>query len=56
MKKGDAVMFKNPLPDEIGLMLFVLEMRGDRVLCEAEVDMNFKPTAVYQVEDLEVMH
>lgn len=55
MKKGDFVMLKNPLPDEIGLILSVVEMRGDRVLVEAQVDMNLKPTTVYLVDDIEVM-
>ena len=55
MKKGDFVMLTNPLPDESGLILSVLEMRGDRVLVEAQVDMNLKPTTVYMVDDLEVI-
>ena len=55
MKKGDFVMLTNPLPNEAGLILSVVEMRGDRVLVEAQVDMNLKPTTVYLVEDLEVV-
>jgi hypothetical protein len=55
MKNGDFVMFTVPLSDEEGVLFQVLEMRGDRAMIEAQVDMNFKPTQVNQVEDLEVV-
>lgn len=55
MKKKDFVMLINPLPDEVGLIMSVLEMRGDRVLVEAQVDMNLKPTAIYLEYELEVI-
>jgi len=55
MNAGNFVMFKNPNPDELGLIFSVLELRGDRVLVSADVDMVVNPTMVYQVADLEVV-
>lgn len=55
MKNGDTVQFKQPYSDEIGLQMRVLEMRGDRVLVEAQVDMFLKPTSVHLVAELEML-
>lgn len=56
MKEKDIVKFKEPSPEEIGSLMVVLEMRGDRALVS---DLRFAewgipPTDVYSVNDLEV--
>lgn len=56
MKKGDIVKFKNVVDvgDEDLRMVLLENPDGGRVLVEAIVEMNLKPTSRYNIEDLEV--
>lgn len=56
MKKGDIVEFKEPLEDEIGLTFILLEdPDGDRVLAEAVVDMEIRPTYILKLIDIRLI-
>lgn len=47
---NQKVKFSQPLNEqEESLVMIVLEMRGDRCLVEAQVDMKILPTMVYLV-------
>ena len=50
---GDNVKFTNPMQDEIGLTMKVLEVNGDRLLVEYNVDMHIKPSGIVLVADVE---
>ncbi len=55
MKNGDTVKFAQCLePGDDTLTFTVLEMRGDRVLVEANVGMRLNPTYVYPTADMVV--
>ncbi len=55
MKKGDIVKFKKVVDagDEVLRMVLLENPDRGRVLAEAIVDMNIKPTSRHNVEDLE---
>ena len=56
MKKGDIVKFKTVVDpgDETLRMVLLEDPDGGRVLVEALVDMNLRPTNRYNIDDLEV--
>lgn len=56
MKKGDLVEYKNPLPDEKGLRLILLEEPdGGRVLAEAVVNMVIKPSYILNISEIQIV-
>ena len=56
MKKNDIVEYKKPLLDEIGVKFILLEEPdGGRVLVEAIVDMEIRPTYILNVSDLKLV-
>jgi hypothetical protein len=56
MKKGDIVKFKKivDVGDEHLRMILLEDPDRGRVLVEAIVDMNLKPTSRHNVDDLEI--
>lgn len=56
MKKDDIVEFKEPLEDEIGLKFILLEEPdGGRVLAEALVNMEIRPTYILMLTDIRLV-
>jgi hypothetical protein len=53
MKQDDIVKFTNPMPDEIGLTMKVLEIDGSWLLVEYLVGMNINPTGIASLSEVE---
>lgn len=51
---SSLVVFINPFPDEIGLVMKVLEVNGDRLLVESLVNQPINPTSVILAADVEI--
>jgi hypothetical protein len=51
-KTSHVVTFINPLPDEIGLIMRILEINGDRAIVEYMVGMNINPTGIVLLSDI----
>jgi hypothetical protein len=51
--KHDIVRYKDPMPDEIGITYKVLEVNGDRVIIQADVNLPIPPTTIANTKDLE---
>jgi hypothetical protein len=49
---NDLVKFANPLPEETGLVMRVLEVNGDRLLVEYRVNMVILPTGIVNTNDV----
>lgn len=54
IKTGDTVRFVNPTPDEEGLTMRVIELRGERILVEFLVGLDINPTGNVMVVDVEI--
>jgi hypothetical protein len=55
IKTNDIVKFTNPLPDETGLVMRVLEVNSDRLLVEYLVGMNINPSGIVFLSDVELV-
>jgi hypothetical protein len=53
LKEGDIVKFKTYFPNEDQTIKYqILELRGERVLLLALVNMNIQPTSVVLIDDI----
>lgn len=53
---GTKVAFSEPLnAEEAAMVYIVIELRGDRVLIEAQCNMHIKPQEVHMARDLTVL-